>query len=186
VLCPNRVQMLSEGKHFEDFYRKQKSEGRRLELYSCSGPMHLLDPYSYVRLQAWTAWDMGAEATSFWAFGDTGGGNPWNPYAAPGVNYAPMFLASDSVTPGKHMEALRESVEDFEYFVMFKDAIAKTKPNNPVLPKAKELLKTGARRVLDAENANKLNWSDDKNRWIAEEVRLEILETLVALQYSTQ
>lgn len=184
VLCPNRVQMLNEGKSFEAFYRKQKVDGRRLELYSCSGPMHLLDPYSYVRLQAWTAWDMGAEATSFWAFGGTGGGNPWNPYAATGVNYAPMFLAPDSVTPGKHMEALRESVEDFEYFVMLKDAIAKTKPNNPVLPKAKELLKSGARRVLDAENANKLNWSDVKNRWIAEEVRLEILETLVALEYS--
>jgi len=184
VLCPNRVQMLSEGKHFEDFYRKQKAEGRRLDFYSCSGPMHLLDPYSYVRLQAWTCWDMGAESTFFWAFGDTGGGNPWNPYIAPGANYAPMFLAPDSVTPGKHMEALRESVEDFEYFVMLKDAIAKAKPGNPALPKAKELLKTGAHRVLDAKNANKLNWSDDKDRWIAEKVRLEILETLVALEYS--
>ena len=82
------------------------------------------------------------------------------------------------------MEALRESVEDFEYFVMLKDAIAKAKPGNPALPKAKELLKTGAHRVLDAKNANKLNWSDDKDRWIAEKVRLEILETLVALEYS--
>jgi hypothetical protein len=185
VLCPNRVQMLSEGKHFEDFYRKQKAEGRRLDFYSASGPMHLLDPYSYVRLQAWTCWDMGAESTSFWAFGDTGGGNPWNPYLSPpGMNYAPMFLAPDSVTPGKHMEALRESVEDFEYFVMLKDAIANAKTGNPALPKAKELLKSGARRVLDAANVNKLNWSDDKDRWIAEKVRLEILETLVALEYS--
>lgn len=182
ILCPNRTQMLSEGKHFEDFYRKQKAGGRRLDFYSCSGPMHLLDPYSYVRLQAWTCWDMGAESTFFWAFGDTGGGNPWNPYMAPGMNYAPMFLAPDSVTPGKHMEALRESVEDFEYFVMLKDAIAKANPGNPALPKAKELLQSGARRVLEATNANKLNWFDDKNRWIAEEVRLEILETLVALK----
>lgn len=182
VLCPNRVQMLSKGKHFEDFYRKQKAEGRRLDFYSCLGPMHLLDPYSYVRLQAWTCWDMGAESTFFWAFGDTGGGNTWNPYAAPGMNFAPMFLAPDSVTPGKHMEALRESVEDFEYFVMLKDAIAKANPGNPALPKAKELLQSGARRVLDAKNANKLNWSDDKDRWIAEKVRLEILETIVALK----
>jgi len=182
VLCPNRVQMLHQGKYFEDFYRKQKAEGRHLDFYSCSGPMHLLDPYSYVRLQAWTCWDMGAESTFFWAFGDTGGGNPWNPYMTPRMNYAPMFLAPDSVTPGKHMEALRESVEDFEYFVMLKDAIAKAKPGNPALPKAKDLIKSGARRVLDAKDANKLNWSDDKDRWIAEEVRLEILETLVALK----
>lgn len=186
VLCPNRVQMLSEGKHFEDFYRKQKADGRRLEFYSCSGPMHLLDPYAYIRLQAWSCWDMGAESTSFWAFSDAGGGNPWNPYAAPSVNYAPMFLAPDSVTPGKHMEALRESVQDFEYFVMLRDAIAKAKPGNPALPKAKEFLTSGAGRVLDAENANKLNWSDEKNRWIAEEVRLEILEILVVLEYSAQ
>ena len=80
------------------------------------------------------------------------------------------------------MEALRESVEDFEYFVMLSDAIAKANPRNPVLTKAKELLQSGARRVLDAENANKLDWSDDKDRWIAEKVRLEILETLVALK----
>jgi len=69
---------------------------------------------------------------------------------------------------------------------MLRDTIAKAKPGNPALPKAKELLTSGARRVLDAENANKLNWSDEKNRWIAEEVRLEILETLVVLEYSTQ
>jgi len=184
VLCPYRVQMLSEGKHFKDFYRKQKADGRRLDFYSCSGPMHLLDPYAYVRLQAWTCWDMGAESTFFWAFGDTGGGNPWNPYATPGTNYAPMFLSPDSVTPGKHMEALRESVEDFEYFVMLKDAVAKAAPGNPSIPKAKDLLQSCACRVLDAENANKLNWTDDKDRWIAEEVRLEILETLMALKYS--
>ena len=98
------------------------------------------------------------------------------------MNYAPMFLAPDSVTPGKHMEALRESVEDFEYFVMLKDAIAKANPGNPALSKAKELLQFGARRVLGEKNANKLNWSDDKDRWIAEKVRLEILETIVALK----
>jgi len=182
VLCPHRLQMLSQGKHFEDFYRKQKAEGKRLDFYSAGGPVHLLDPYSYVRLQAWNCWDLGAESTFFWAFGDTGGGNPWNPYMATGMNYAPMFLTPDSVTPGKHMEALRESVEDFEYFVMLKDAIAKANPGNLALPKAKELLQSGAHRVLDAKNANMLNWSDDKNRWIAEEVRLEILETLVVLK----
>jgi hypothetical protein len=183
VLCPNRTQLLSEGNHFIDFYRNQKSAGRKLALYSCKGPMLLQDPYSYIRLQAWSCWDMGAESTFFWSFIDTGGGETWH-YIFPGPNYTPMFISSDSVTPGKHMEALRESVEDFEYFVMLKEAIANANPGNPALPKAKDLLKSGARRVLDAENADKLNWSDDKDRWIAEKVRLEILETLVALEYS--
>ncbi|MBI3920790.1 MAG: hypothetical protein HY318_05170, partial [Armatimonadetes bacterium] len=181
VLCPNRVQMLMEGKHFEEFYRRQKAEGRRLDFYSCSGPMHLLDPYSYVRLQAWSCWDLGAESTFFWALGDTGGGNPWQPYTTPGNNYAPMFLAPDSVTPGKHMEAIRESVEDFEYFVMLRQALARAKPGNPAVSKANELLASGARRVLEAENASKISWLEAKDRWQADNVRREILEALVGL-----
>lgn len=182
VLSPNRTQLLSEGNHFKTFYLKQKAEGRRLDLYSSDGPMHLLDPYAYVRLQAWSCWDMGAESTLFWSFSDAGGGNSWNPYMASRMNYAPMFIAPDSVTPGKHMEALRESVEDFEYFVMLQSAIAKAKQGNPKYAKAKELLHFGARRVLDAKNANKLNWCDDKDRWLAEAVRLEILEIIMALK----
>ena len=184
VLSPNRVQLLSEGDHFVNFYQKQKAGGRHLDLYNGKGPMFSLDPYSYIRLQAWTCWEMGAESTLFWSFSDTGGGNPWKPYISSGINYSPIFLTPDSVTPGKHMEALRESVEDFEYFVMLRDAISKADPVNSSLPKAKELLKTGASRVLNAKNVNQLNWSNDKDRWIAENVRIEILEALVALRYS--
>jgi hypothetical protein len=184
VLSPNRDQMLNEGGHFVNFYQKQKEEGRHLDLYSSKGPMFSLDPYSYTRLQAWICWELGAESTLFWGFSDTGGGNPWNPYISSEINYSPIFLAPDSVTPGKHMEALRESVEDFEYFVMLREAISKANPNNSTLPKAKELLETGISRVLKAKNASQLNWSNDKNRWIAEKVRVEILETLAALGYT--
>jgi hypothetical protein len=181
VLCPNRTQLQRGGKAFEDFYRRQKSEGRELCLYSCRGPMHLLDPYSYVRLQAWTAWDMGAESSFFWAFSDAGGGSPWRVYNMPGTNYAPIFLAPDSVTATKHMEALRESVQDYEYFVMLREAVAKADPGHPAVAKARELLATGARRVLEAPNAGRMSWLDPKDRWIAETVRLEILEALAAL-----
>jgi len=93
-----------------------------------------------------------------------------------------MFLGPDSVTPGKHMEALRESAEDFEYFVMLREAVARARPNHPMLTRAKELLASGARRVLQAENADKISWLDGKDRWIADQVRLEILETLAALK----
>ena len=65
---------------------------------------------------------------------------------------------------------------------MLRDAIVAANPGNPALPKARELLQSGARRVLDGANAKLLNWSDDKDRWIAEQVRLEILETIVALR----
>ncbi|MFV2066994.1 MAG: discoidin domain-containing protein, partial [Pirellulales bacterium] len=118
VLCPNRPMMLAQGKEFADFYRRQRAAGRRLDFYSCSGPARLLDPYAYYRLQAWTCFDMGAESSFFWAFADTGGGNSWNEYLGKRVSYTPLFLTPDSVTAGKHMEAIRESVEDFEYLAM--------------------------------------------------------------------
>ena len=124
---------------------------------------------------------MGAESSFFWAFSDAGGGNPWKAYDTPGTNYAPMFLAPDSVTPGKHMEAIRESVADYQYFVMLRDAVAKADPGHPAVAKARELLATGARRVLEAPNAGRMSWLDPKDRWIAETVRLEILEALAAL-----
>lgn len=181
VLAPNRSQLLKGGQRFVDFYQQQRAAGRHLDLYSCQGPMELLDPYSYVRMQAWTAWVMGAEGTYFWSFSDTGGGSLWQP-AATGTNYAPMFLASDSVTPAKHMEAMRESVEDYEYFVMLRNAVSAADPNNPAVPHAKLLLLTGAQRVLDEPGMTNMNWFEPKNRWGAEEVRLDILKTLVELQ----
>lgn len=182
VLSPNRSHFLEGGVEIEDFYKKQRALGRRLDIYSSSGPMHLLDPYSYVRLQAWTCWVMGAESTYFWSLSDTGGGSPWQPYIPSRNNYAPIFLTQDSVTPGKHMEAMRESVEDYEYFEMLQMAVASANPNNPAIPRAKKLLLNGAHRVLDAPGVNKISWFDQKDRWRAEEVRLEILRTLMELR----
>jgi hypothetical protein len=184
VLCPKRIQVLREDKNFEDFYQKQKAEGRHLDLYSCEGNMLLLDPYSYIRLQAWTCWKIGAESTLFWSFSDTHGQDPWSRSFDSNEYFSPLFLTADSVTPGKHMEALRESAEDFEYFVMLKDAVSKSEPSNPALLKAQELLQTGADRVLKAANADQLEWESDKNRWVAEDVRMEILESLVKLGYA--
>ncbi len=71
ILCPNRPMWLEHAAAFEPFYRKQQEAGRTLQFYSCSGPAKLLDPYSYHRLQAWQAWQAGANGSFFWAFGDT-------------------------------------------------------------------------------------------------------------------
>jgi len=46
------------------------------------------------------------------AFSDTGGGSSWNEYGAPGTDYCPFFLSPTTVTPGKHMEAIREGIEE--------------------------------------------------------------------------
>jgi len=185
VLCPNRPMMLKQGADFVEFYRKQRASGRRLEFYSCSGPARLLDPYAYHRLQAWTCFQMGAEASYFWAFGDTGNGDSWNEYATKRTSYTPLFLGPDSVTAGKHMEAIRESVQDFEYLVMLRDRIAAT-PGRRVastrLRAAQELLKYATDRVLNAENVNELEWRKPKDRGIADTVRIEIGNALEELR----
>ncbi len=177
TLCPHRPHLLNLGRSFEDFYRGQREAGKALEFYSCSGPAFHLDPYSYYRLQAWTCFDMGAEATSFWAFADTGVGGSWNPYIHERMSYTPLFLGPDSVTPGKHMEAIRESVQDYEYLVMLRDRILEiegTHPDHPMLTAAKKLLEDACGRVLDAEGAAQPTWTSEKDRAVADRVLVEV------------
>ena len=128
VLCPNRPMWLVGGDEFARFYLNEQRRGRTLQFYSCSGPARLLDPYSYYRLQAWHCWQIGATGSWFWSFGDNAGSSSWNEYMAVAGPYTPLFLDDNSVVAGKQMEAIRESVEDYEYFVMLRQAIAGPRP----------------------------------------------------------
>jgi hypothetical protein len=185
VLCPNRVSFLEANQRYRDYYAKRREQGTELAFYSCSGPSTLLDPYSYYRLQAWSCWQYGAKSSYFWAFCDAGGGSSWNEYSAKGNTYVPFFLDATSVTPGKQMEALREGVEDYEYLVMLRGEIAKAEKSavkGSALDRAKKLLSEAPSRVCDAPGANALKWAAQKDRTVADKVRIEILETLTALQ----
>jgi hypothetical protein len=44
------------------YYTQHRPAGAELTFYSCSGPMRLLDPCSYLRLQAWSCWQHVARA----------------------------------------------------------------------------------------------------------------------------
>jgi hypothetical protein len=181
VLCPDRPMLLEGGKPFADFYRGQRAAGRRLAFTASRGPAFLLDPYSYYRLQAWTCFEFGAEGTSFWSLTDTGGRDSWHAYAAGRIAYTPTFIGPDSVTAGKHMEAIRESVEDFEYLVQLRQRIAavgEATPNQALLPAARALLAEAPARVLGAPGASALQWRDPKDRSLADTVRIEIGEML--------
>jgi hypothetical protein len=185
VLCPNRPMWLEGGEPFARFYRQQQAAGRMLQFYSCSGPARLLDPYAYYRLQAWQCWQEGATGSFFWAFGDNSGASSWNEYFATSGPYTPLFLDDTTVTAGKQMEAIRESVEDYEYFVMLRAAVARAKAagrSDAAVTAAEALLADGARSVLSAEGVDKLRWDDPKDRTLADAVRIQILESLTALQ----
>jgi hypothetical protein len=151
----------------------------------CSGPAKLLDPYSYYRLQAWHSWHVGGTGSFFWAFGDNSGASSWNEYFAKGGPYTPLFLDETTVTAGKQMEAIRESSQDYEYFVMLRKAVEQARAagrNDAAVDRGQKLLDNAAAEVLAAEGAAELKWHDAKDRGIADRVRIQILETLTALQ----
>jgi hypothetical protein len=185
VLCPNTPMMLAQGKPFVDFYRAQQKNGRVLWLYSCSGPAKLLDPYAYHRGQKWRAIELGAVGSGYWAFGCGGGiGNSWNAYAQTHTEYSPYFVGRRSVTDGKHMEAIREGVQDYEYFVMLRKRVRKLDrrgDNRPALARARKFLKEGPRQVNEMITANKLSWAAKKDRSVMDRVRVQALRLLAEL-----
>ena len=132
VLCPNRPMWLAHGESFTRFYRDQQHKGRTLNFYSCSGPARLLDPYSYYRLQAWHCWQIGATASFFWAFGDNRRVILVERVPGSVGPFTPLFLDETSVTAGKQMEAIREGVEDYEYFVLLRNAVEQGEGRRPV------------------------------------------------------
>lgn len=187
VLCPNLPMWIDEGERFAEFYLRQVEGPRTLWFYSCSSPGKLLDPYSYHRLQAWFAWRYGARGSCFWSFSDSGGASTWNDYRTLRGAFTPVFLDRESVTAGKHMEAIRESAEDFEYLVILRDRITAASADPTVekklLADARELLADAAVRVTEPINRREQHrWDVPKDRSIADAVRLEILDMLCRLE----
>ncbi|QDU88520.1 hypothetical protein Pla175_18980 [Pirellulimonas nuda] len=183
VLCPNRPNFVAADQSVRDYYVERREQGTELDFYSCRGPGRLLDPYSYSRLQAWTCWQYQAGGSHFWAFGDSGGGSCWNEYESPRGSYVPFFLDTAGVTPGKHMEAIREGVEDYEYLVMLRDRIEASASDAPpeTLAEARQLLAESVASVCDAENTTSMFWHEPKDRGVADTTRLQILEMLTKL-----
>ncbi|NMA47085.1 MAG: hypothetical protein GX945_11060 [Lentisphaerae bacterium] len=186
VLCPNTPMMLNNGEPFKQFYVKQREAGRELWLYSCSGPAKLLDPVTYHRAQKWRAFEIGAKGSFYWALGCAGGqGDSWNAYTQPGTEYSPYFVSQTTVMDGKHSEAVREGVQDYEYLVMLQKRLAQLKKagkDGAALAKAEQLLAEAPGRALASVLPGNLNWETPKDRSLMDQVRIEILHALAELQ----
>ena len=184
ILCPHRPAWLNNDAESTRFYRDQGRRGKELQLYSAHGPARLLDRYSYYRLQAWHCWKIGATGMFFWAFGDNSGASSWNEYLCTRSSYTPLFMDETTVTGGKQMEAIREGVEDFETFIMLRDAVARAKKAgraNAAVSNAELLLNTAAAEVLSARGAHDLTLHSVKDRTKADAVRVRLLEAMAAL-----
>ncbi len=182
AICPNLGIYCEFGQKAESYYGRFVRDGRReLWFYLCSGPARLLDPYSYHRLQAWYCWVHGAVGMGFWAYGDTGYGNSWCEYLARSTSFCPAYIAPDHITTSKHWEAVREGVEDYEYLHMLRgriEQLEKAGRSSPEISRAKQLLAEGPRRVA---KYNPDRWFSDRDRSVADQVRLEVLEVLATL-----
>ena len=189
VLCPHLPTWIDAGSSFADFYLQLEEAGHRLWFYSARGPARLLDPYNYYRLQAWFCWKHGAEGSAFWSFSDSNGASSWSEYPARLGAYTPLFLDAQTVTTGKHMEAIREGVEDYEYLRMLSDRLqqAPTNTASAVSSDARQLLTSAADRVTSAVSSSAAQfWSVKGDRSIADQVRIQILDAMLSLdRFST-
>ena len=192
VLSPNYMAFLGQGQEYRDYYLKKRDQGIALEFYS-AWLSRTLDPYAG-RLYGWSCWRFGAEAFYMWSLTDTGGAtSSWNEYLANKSAYAPIFLDATSVTAGKHLEAAREGVQDYEYFVMLDRAVraaTAAAKSGPEIEEARRLLDTLPLSVLTAGGHETLHdgplgghhWLNDKiDRTLADEGRIQVLAALAAL-----
>ncbi len=185
TLCLNRRLLEHSGQPYEAFARALVTAGKTVELYGTDGPATRLDPYTYYRLMAWRAFDVSASGVNFWSFSDTGGGSSWREYLAPRTAYSPLFLDGRSAEGGKHMYAIQEGVEDYEYLALLRDAIAREAMNraleDAVLAHARSVLSSALSRVLRTSRVEAYPWIVSKDRTVADATRLEIANELQRL-----
>jgi len=184
ILCPNLGIFAGSPESSRAYYEGLRASGKTLWFYQCSGPTRSFDPYYYYRLQHWYCFKYGATGSGFWAYGDTGGtANSWNDLAAGGASFTPVYLDATSVTNGKHFEAVREGLEDYEYLRMLRDRVQGEAAKGNI--RASETLRALLDRVIDevcgaGYEPGLVAWSTDKDRSAADRVRIEILEALTA------
>lgn len=182
VLCPNTPMLVAQGEPFRAFYRRQREAGKTLWLYSCSGPAKLLDPVTYHRAQAWLAFQMGAEGSFYWALGCGGGiGDSWHAYAQAHEEYSPYFVGPDSVMAGKHSEAVREGVQDYEYLRLLREAVGRAQAAGSDagwLARAEAALTGGVAEAVRAVAPSNQTWAVEKDRSAMDAVRVRVLDLL--------
>lgn len=192
VLSPNYAAFLSQGQDYRDYFLKKRDQGIALEFYS-AWPSRIFDPYAG-RLNAWSCWRYGAKAFYMWSLTDTGGASSWNEYLTIKDAYSPIFIDATSVTAGKHLEAVREGVQDYEYFAMLERAIQQASASGvtgPQVEAARRLLDSLPLRVLEAGGHQTMDselplgghyWHNEKvDRTLADEARIRVLAALTAL-----
>ncbi len=182
VLCPNLGIFGAGTDDSRRLYLDLLAEGKELWFYQCSGPAKTHDPYYYHRLQSWYSFKYGATGQGFWAYADASrAGTSWNELRAGRACFTPIYIEPDAITDGKHMEAIREGLEDYEILYMLREHADKLEDDG------KQKRADAARKLLaDAIDAvcgegyspAEIPWTRDKDRTVADTWRVKILEEL--------
>lgn len=189
VLAPNYQAFSRGNKKYRDYFLAKRDQGIALEFYG--GSNRDSDPY-VDRLNSWSCWYFGAEGFYTWSLTDTGGASSWNEYLTLKDAYAPIFIDETSVTAGKHLEAMREGVQDYEYLVMLDRAIQAASSSGvtgPEVEHARNLLATLPLSVLKGGGHEPMPPYEGRHLWInakidrtlADTGRIQVLAALTAL-----
>ena len=175
-IVPDKVKAMVQG------------NAKQFSLYSCEGPARMFDPYYYHLLQAWHCRQNNAVGMGFWNYWDyykTPMASAWNEVVASDVSFGMVYTDKDSVTSGKHWEAVREGVEDYEYLDILRDRIEEVKKSgqeSDVIREAEAFLRDAPERVAGDYDKGKMSWSIEKDRTMADTARLQILRLLQKLK----
>ena len=187
ILSPHRAQWINDPERVGSFFLELQKQGKRLQFYSCLGPVRSLDPYSYHRLQAWDCFRFDMDGQFFWTLGGQGILTQWRDHMGFAHTFSPQVMDEQGSTTAKHMEAIREGRYDYEYLVILRDLISRREREGadaPTLAAARTLLTEAPERVVNAPGAQNLGWAGSKDRGLADTVRQEVLamiERLAAL-----
>ena len=161
---------------------------RELQVYACMTNSKHIDPYNYYRMQPWLCWEYGMTGSHFWALTNNGGKSSWNEYAiedSSTVPTTPFFIDENTITSGKHMEALREGIEDYEYFVLLKNAIQigiEDNINSEVTNQANLTLAKISEVYHSSVDSTNLLWKNNIDRTEADILLKEILNRILDIQ----
>ena len=97
------------------------------------------------------------------------------------------------MTAGKHLEAVREGVQDYEYFAMLDRAIQEASASGVTGPEVEEarrllatlplsVLQAGGHEIMGSRSLGRHDWLNEKiDRTLADKGRIQVLATLKAL-----
>ena len=175
VQCFNVRHMLSHPDIYDAFMKQHSREG--LEWWCYGNADRVSDPYVGWLLWGWFCFDKGLTGAQWWAFSSGCGGSSWNEYFNTRCSYTPLYLAEDSVTTGKSMEAMREGVQDYELLTMLRKK-ASARGNDASVAESQRILSVRLGEVLAAHTVDNYAWKASKDRSVADAVRAEVLRLL--------